>query len=171
MKKIWLVGISMVLALALAGGLFACGESSSGGSGSGGSDNSRPSGGGDDGSGSGQLPSSEWTVIYEFTGTFSGDNTSAASDPFELPDGEVRITLDQVATSNSGNSLIYILPEGWTRTQDAEGNLKIAVSDMLTLGTKTGVKQTITRDAGSYYIDINTASIESYKITIEVKNK
>jgi len=111
----------------------------------------------------------EWTTVIDFDGGFSDGKTEAFSDVFELTGGEVRITYDLVTTSAGGNAMIYVLPEGWTKTKDADGNLKVSVQDVTAIGDKTGEQKTVKKDAGKYFIDINTSSVESYKIKIEEK--
>lgn len=113
------------------------------------------------------IDSGEWKTVIVFEGTFEGSDRMADSKVFELTGGRTRVTYDLVTTSVGGNALIYVLPEGWTMTQDANGNLKISVQDITAIGDKTNEQKTIRKDPGRYHIFINSSSVESYKIVIE----
>jgi len=113
-----------------------------------------------------------WKVVYEFNGTFENNKTEASSAVFELSGGQVRITGEIGVTSTGGNALIYVLPEGWTKTADADGNLKISSQDLMIIGVEEGAKsgeEIVEKEAGKYFIDLNSASVKDYKIKIEEK--
>lgn len=114
------------------------------------------------------LQDNGWTTIGEFSGDFSDGSREALSDIFALSGGQVRISYEVTATSVGGNALIYVLKEGATKTTDENGAFSIATQDIMVMGTNTG-SQIIKKDAGNYYIDINTADISNYKIVVEEK--
>ena len=64
----------------------------------------------------------EWVTVIEFDGKFSGEENETFSDVFEVNGGKLRATYDFNVNSDDGNAMIYILPEGWTKTTDADGN-------------------------------------------------
>lgn len=111
----------------------------------------------------------EWVTIIEFNGNLSDSNREALSDIFELNGNEIRVTYSIATTSTGGNALIYILPEGWTKSTDADGNLNVSVQDISAIGDTTNQQKTFTKEAGKYFIDINSSSVQSYKIKIEQK--
>ncbi|MDR2736080.1 MAG: hypothetical protein LBB49_00775 [Gracilibacteraceae bacterium] len=145
MRKFFKSGFCIILLLMISMSLVGCDENSSG------------------------INGEEWETVIEFNGSFTDDNKEAFSDEFELTGGELRVTYDLVTTSTGGNAMIYILPEGWTKTKDANGDLKISVQDISAIGNKTGEQVKIKKEAGTYFIDINTSSVDSYKIKIEEK--
>lgn len=160
MMKLLKSGVCVLLLFVLLTSLAGCGEESSAGGAE--SKVSEPASEANE-------PKEEWVTVIEFNGSFSDNETEAFSDVFEVTGGELRITYDLVTTSVGGNALIYILPEGWTKTKDGDGNLKVSVQDISAMGNKSGEQETIKKDAGKYCIDINTSSVESYKIKIEEK--
>ncbi len=121
------------------------------------------------GKGQNNKPADEWVTIIDFNGDLSNNNKEALSDVFELNGKEIRVTYSISASSTTGTALIYLLPEGTTKSTDADGNLDISIQDISTIGSKTNEKKTLTKEAGKYYIDINTSSVDSYKIKIEEK--
>jgi hypothetical protein len=112
----------------------------------------------------------DWTTVIEFNGNLSDSNKEAISNIFELNGNQIRVTYSIATTETTGTALIYILPEGRTKSTDVDGNLDIAIQDVSTIGNKTNEQKTFTKDAGKYFIDINSSSVESYKIKIEEKN-
>jgi hypothetical protein len=111
----------------------------------------------------------EWTTIIEFNGNLTDSNNEALSDTFKLNGKEIRVTYSIVTTETTGTALIYILPEGRTKSTDVDGNLDVAIQDVSSIGNKTNEQKTFTKEAGKYFIDINSSSVESYKIKIEEK--
>ena len=110
----------------------------------------------------------DWVALESFEFRFVDDTTRLESNVFELSGGEVRLSYEVVATSVGGNALIYLLPEGATLATDAAGNLSIAVQDVTAIGNRDGT-QVVERDAGMYYLLVNTSSVESVLITVEVR--
>ncbi|MDR1630677.1 MAG: hypothetical protein LBS36_10775 [Oscillospiraceae bacterium] len=161
MMKIFKSGLCMLFAFLLLAGLAGCGDGSSGENLTSQSETQE--------TGKTTNPQEEWVTLIEFDGTFAGDDKEAFSDVFEVSGGNLRITYDLVTNSTGGNALIYILPEGWTKTKDSEGNLKVSVQDISAVGNKTGEQKIIKKDAGKYFIDLNSSSVKSYKIKIEEK--
>lgn len=114
---------------------------------------------------------SEWKTIMELSGT----EQEKLSEVFTLNGGSVRIkyeieTETKGEAVDSGTSLIYILKDGTTKAKDADGNLRIATQDVTVIGSKNAV-EIVQKEAGNYYLDINTSSVKSYKIIVEEKQK
>jgi hypothetical protein len=110
----------------------------------------------------------EWTTVAQLIGTQKDD----VSEVFDLAGGNVRITYDINTITrdkiiDSGTSLIYILPEGNSKTMNMDGIMEIAVQDITTVGSRQNEQITVEKPAGSYYIEINTSSVESYSIRVE----
>jgi hypothetical protein len=96
----------------------------------------------------------------------SGDLDEMMGDAFTLSGGSVKIRYDVKSSEASGTALIYLLKDGATKAQDENGDIKVASYDVMAIGNKSG-KAIVKKDAGKYYLDINTsAAVDSYPVTI-----
>jgi len=106
----------------------------------------------------------QWKQVAEYSGT----SEHGESNVFALSGGDVRIKYNVTAASTGGNAMIYVLKEGETATADAAGNSDIKTADAWPMGTKSG-EEIVKKEAGNYFIYVNSSSISDYKITVEEK--
>ncbi len=104
----------------------------------------------------------KWVKVSELT----GDNKEKSGEVFALSGGNIRVKYTVNTVSDSGTAFIYLLPEGWTTTRNAQGEQNIAVQDITTIGTQSDEK-IMQKPAGNYYLFINSSSVRDYVITVE----
>lgn len=106
--------------------------------------------------------SKEWVKVSELTGNAQEMN----GEVMELTTGAARVKYTVNAASDSGTAFIYLLPEGWTSTKNAQGEMNISAQDIMTIGSKSS-EEVIKKPAGKYYLYVNTSSIIDYTVTVE----
>lgn len=104
----------------------------------------------------------QWTKVSELT----GDTKEKSGDVFAVTGGNVRIKYTVNTTSDTGTTMLYLLPEGSTTTKNSKGELDVTVQDITTIGNKTG-EQIVQKPAGNYYLYINTSGVKDYSITVD----
>lgn len=104
----------------------------------------------------------EWVKVSELTGS----TREANGEVMELTTGAARVKYTVNAASDTGTAFIYLLPEGWTPTKNAQGEMNISAQDITTFGSKSG-EEVLKKPAGKYYVYVNTSSIIDYTVTVE----
>ena len=109
------------------------------------------------------------TENWAHVATLSGTADQRQSQPFQLNGGEIKISSRITAKESGGNGLVYILEEGSTVSQDADGNIRVASFDqsiMTLLDLKAEREVIINKEAGYWFIHFNSTGLENWEVTI-----
>ena len=104
----------------------------------------------------------EWKVVA----TLEGTDNNKKTDTFTLAEGDVRIRYEVEGKTGTTASLIYLLKEGTTKSQNERGEIELASAVDTVIGTDKGQK-IIKEHAGDYYLEMNSSDVFKYKIYIE----
>lgn len=107
-------------------------------------------------------PEKKWNVIATLEGTEDNKQT----DVFTVTEGDVRIRYEIEGKTDTATSLLYLLKEGTTKTQNERGELDLAASVATVIGSSKGQK-IVKSHAGNYFLEINSSGAFNYKIYVE----